>query len=135
MDPRPRRRRLRVTIEALRVPGSSKLTVTGQLGDVMRESVDACSYVRSRARALRIVDAEMKATDLHIHFPAGSVPKDGQGAGVAVRWRSRRRDGAGVPCGATWRSPAGDAAWGWVLEIGGVKEKVLAAYQIRACAT
>jgi ATP-dependent Lon protease len=74
-----------MTIEALRMPGTGKLHVTGQLGDVMRESVDAaCSYVRSMARALRIEDPEMKRTDLHIHFPAGSVPKDGPSAGVAV---------------------------------------------------
>jgi len=118
-----------MTIEALRMPGTGKLTVTGQLGDVMRESVDAaCSYVRSRARALRIVDAEMKATDLHIHFPAGAVPKDGPSAGVAVTLaiasvmsrRAVRRDVA-VTGEVTLR--------GRVLEIGGVKEKVLAAYR------
>lgn len=118
-----------MTIEALRMAGTGKLTVTGQLGDVMRESVDAaCSYVRSRARALRIVDAEMKTTDLHIHFPAGSVPKDGPSAGVAVTLaiasvmsgRPVRRDIA-VTGEVTLR--------GKVLEIGGVKEKVLAAYR------
>ena len=118
-----------MTIEALRMPGTGKLTVTGQLGDVMRESVDAaCSYVRSRARSLRIVDAEMKATDLHVHFPAGSVPKDGPSAGVAVTLaiasvmsrRPVRRDIA-VTGEVTLR--------GKVLEIGGVKEKVLAAYR------
>jgi ATP-dependent Lon protease len=113
-----------MTIEALRMPGTGKLTVTGQLGDVMRESVDAaCSYVRSRARSLRIVDAEMKSTDLHIHFPAGSVPKDGPSAGVAVTLaiasvmsrRPVRRDIA-VTGEVTLR--------GKILEIGGVKEKV-----------
>lgn len=118
-----------MTIEALRMPGTGKLHVTGQLGDVMRESVDAaCSYVRSMARALRIEDAEMKATDLHIHFPAGSVPKDGPSAGVAVTLaiasvmsrRAVRRDVA-VTGEVTLR--------GKVLEIGGVKEKVLAAYR------
>lgn len=118
-----------MTIEALRMPGTGKLMVTGQLGDVMRESVDAaCSYVRSRARGLRIVDAELKATDLHIHFPAGSVPKDGPSAGVAVTLaiasvlsqRRVRRDVA-VTGEVTLR--------GRILEIGGVKEKVLAAYR------
>jgi ATP-dependent Lon protease len=118
-----------MTIEALRMPGTGKLHVTGQLGDVMRESVDAaCSYVRSMARQLRIEDAEMKATDLHIHFPAGSVPKDGPSAGVAVTLaiasvmsrRLVRRDIA-VTGEVTLR--------GKVLEIGGVKEKVLAAYR------
>ncbi|MDA1081567.1 MAG: endopeptidase La [Gemmatimonadetes bacterium] len=118
-----------MTIEALRMPGTGKLHVTGQLGDVMRESVDAaCSYVRSMARVLRIEDPEMKATDLHIHFPAGSVPKDGPSAGVAVTLaiasvmsrRPVRRDVA-VTGEVTLR--------GKVLEIGGVKEKVLAAYR------
>jgi ATP-dependent Lon protease len=118
-----------MTIEALRMPGTGKLHVTGQLGDVMRESVDAaCSYVRSMARSLRIEDAEMKRTDLHIHFPAGSVPKDGPSAGVAVTLaiasvmsrRPVRRDVA-VTGEVTLR--------GKVLEIGGVKEKVLASYR------
>jgi ATP-dependent Lon protease len=95
----------------------------------MRESVDAaCSYVRSRARTLRLADPELKHTDLHIHFPAGSVPKDGPSAGVAVTLaiasvmsrRAVRRDVA-VTGEVTLR--------GRVLEIGGVKEKVLAAYR------
>jgi ATP-dependent Lon protease len=118
-----------MTIEALLMPGTGKLTVTGQLGDVMRESVDAASsYVRSRARALRVADPEMRASDLHVHFPAGSVPKDGPSAGVAVTLaiasvmsrRPVRRDVA-VTGEVTLR--------GRVLEIGGVKEKVLAAYR------
>ncbi len=118
-----------MTIEALLMPGTGKLTVTGQLGDVMRESVDAaCSYVRSRARALRVADPELKSSDLHVHFPAGSVPKDGPSAGVAVTLaiasvmsrRPVRRDIA-VTGEVTLR--------GKVLEIGGVKEKALAAYR------
>ena len=118
-----------MTIEALLMPGTGKLTVTGQLGDVMRESVDAASsYVRSRARALRVADPEMRASDLHVHFPAGSVPKDGPSAGVAVTLaiasvmsrRPVRRDVA-VTGEVTLR--------GRVLEIGGLKEKVLAAYR------
>ena len=118
-----------MTIEALMMPGTGKLTVTGQLGDVMRESVDAaCSYVRSRARALRLADPELKISDLHVHFPAGSVPKDGPSAGVAVTLaiasvmsrRPVRRDVA-VTGEVTLR--------GRVLEIGGVKEKALAAYR------
>ncbi len=118
-----------MTIEALLMSGSGRLLVTGQLGDVMRESVDAaCSYVRSRARTLRLGDPEFKHTDLHIHFPAGSVPKDGPSAGVAVTLaiasvmsrRAVRRDVA-VTGEVTLR--------GRVLEIGGVKEKVLAAYR------
>ncbi|MGQ0539013.1 MAG: endopeptidase La [Gemmatimonadaceae bacterium] len=118
-----------MTIEALRMPGSGKLTVTGQLGDVMRESVDAAySYVRSRGDVLGVSEKMFGETDLHIHFPAGSVPKDGPSAGIAVTLaiasvlsrRPVRRDVA-MTGEVTLR--------GRVLEIGGVKEKVLAAYR------
>jgi ATP-dependent Lon protease len=118
-----------MNIEALRMPGSGKLTVTGQLGDVMRESVDAAySFVRSRSVNLGVAEKEFKETDLHIHFPAGSVPKDGPSAGVAVTLaiasvlsrRKVRRDVA-MTGEVTLR--------GKILEIGGVKEKTLAAYR------
>jgi ATP-dependent Lon protease len=116
-------------IEALRMAGTGRLTVTGQLGDVMRESVDAAySYVRSRAAVLSIQDKEFKESDLHVHFPAGAIPKDGPSAGAAVTLaiasvlsrRPVRRDLA-MTGEVTLR--------GKVLEIGGVKEKVLAAYR------
>jgi ATP-dependent Lon protease len=116
-------------IEALRMSGTGKLTVTGQLGDVMRESVSAAfSFVRSRAVQLGIADSVFKESDVHIHFPAGAVPKDGPSAGVAVTLaiasvlsrRPVRRDVA-MTGEVTLR--------GKVLEIGGVKEKVLAAYR------
>jgi ATP-dependent Lon protease len=118
-----------MTIEALRMPGNGKLTVTGQLGDVMRESVDAAySYVRSRADVLGVTESVFSNADLHIHFPAGSIPKDGPSAGIAVTLaiasvlsrRPVRRDVA-MTGEVTLR--------GRVLEIGGVKEKVLAAYR------
>jgi ATP-dependent Lon protease len=118
-----------MTIEALRMPGTGKLTVTGQLGDVMRESVDAAySFVRSRAATLGIDDREFRDADMHLHFPAGSIPKDGPSAGIAVTLalasalsrRPVRRDLA-LTGEVTLR--------GKVLEIGGVKEKVLAAYR------
>src|SRR6476660_4015908 len=118
-----------MVIEALRMPGSGRLTTTGQLGDVMRESVDAAySYVRSRAHTLGVDDAEFKEVDLHVHFPAGAIPKDGPSAGAAVTLaiasvlsrRPVRRDLA-MTGEVTLR--------GKVLEIGGVKEKVLAAYR------
>jgi ATP-dependent Lon protease len=116
-------------IEALRMPGSGRMTVTGQLGDVMRESVDAAySYVRSRASTLKVEDSDFRESDLHIHFPAGAIPKDGPSAGIAVTLaiasvlsqRPVRRDLA-MTGEVTLR--------GKVLEIGGVKEKVLAAYR------
>ena len=118
-----------MTIEALVIPGSGHLTVTGQLGDVMRESVDAAlSYVRSKAREIGIADAEFRRSDLHVHFPAGAVPKDGPSAGVAVTLaiasalsrRPVRRDIA-MTGEVTLR--------GRILEVGGAKEKVLAAYR------
>ncbi len=116
-------------IEALRMGGSGKLTVTGQLGSVMRESVDAAySYVRSRGEMLEIETEIFRDTDLHIHFPAGAIPKDGPSAGAAITLviasvlsrRPIRRDIA-LTGEVTLR--------GKVLEIGGVKEKVLAAYR------
>ncbi|HVE34356.1 MAG TPA: endopeptidase La, partial [Gemmatimonadaceae bacterium] len=116
-------------IEALRMPGQGRMTVTGQLGDVMRESVDAAySYVRSRASQLGIEESVFRENDLHIHLPAGAIPKDGPSAGItltlaiasALSGRPVRRDIA-MTGEVTLR--------GKVLEIGGVKEKVLAAYR------
>ncbi len=72
-------------IEAARMSGSGRTTVTGQLGDVMRESVTAAySYVRSKARDLEIEDRQFSEHGIHIHFPAGAIPKDGPSAGVAI---------------------------------------------------
>src|SRR5215208_1781652 len=116
-------------IEALRMPGSGRLIVTGQLGDVMRESVDAAySWVRSSAEKLGIDDKDFRDSDLHIHVPAGAIPKDGPSAGISVTLalssvlsrRPVRRDLA-MTGEVTLR--------GKVLEIGGVKEKTLAAYR------
>jgi ATP-dependent Lon protease len=118
-----------MTIEALRMPGSGRLTVTGQLGDVMRESIDAAySYVRSRQSSIGIEDKEFRESDIHVHFPAGAIPKDGPSAGISVTLaiasalagRPVRRDVA-MTGEVTLR--------GKVLEIGGVKEKVLAAHR------
>ncbi len=118
-------------IEAAQMAGSGKVEITGHLGEVMRESVQtAYSYVRSRAKDLQIPDAVFATHDVHIHFPAGAIPKDGPSAGVAVATclasllsgRPVRHDVA-MSGELTLR--------GRVLSIGGVKEKVLAAHRAR----
>jgi ATP-dependent Lon protease len=116
-------------IEATRMPGSGRTTVTGQLGDVMRESVSAAySYVRSKAHELEIDDKKFAEHDIHIHFPAGAIPKDGPSAGVAIATciasvmgeRPVRHDVA-MTGEITLR--------GKVLSVGGIKEKVMAAHR------
>jgi ATP-dependent Lon protease len=116
-------------IEATRMPGSGRTTVTGQLGDVMRESVSAAySYVRSKAHDLDIDDKKFSEQDIHIHFPAGAIPKDGPSAGVAIATciasvmgeRPVRHDVA-MTGEITLR--------GKVLSVGGIKEKVMAAHR------
>ena len=107
--------------------GSGRTTVTGQLGDVMRESVTAAySYVRSKAADLDIEDRMFSEYDVHIHFPAGAIQKDGPSAGVAIATciasvmgeRPVRHDVA-MTGEITLR--------GKVLSVGGIKEKVMAA--------
>ncbi len=118
-----------LVVEALKMPGSGRVVTTGQLGDVMRESVQAAhSYVRSRADVLEI-DAEAFANyDIHIHFPAAGVPKDGPSAGITVGLviasvlseKPIRRDIA----------MTGEVSLrGKVLVVGGLREKALAAYR------
>lgn len=116
-------------IEATRMTGSGRTTVTGQLGDVMRESVSAAySYVRSKASELDIDDRMFSEYDIHIHFPAGAIPKDGPSAGVAIATciasvmgeRPVRHDVA-MTGEITLR--------GKVLSVGGIKEKVMAAHR------
>jgi ATP-dependent Lon protease len=114
-------------IEASRTPGAGKLILTGQLGDVMKESVQAAlTLVKSRAADLGIDIAVLEKSDIHVHVPAGAIPKDGPSAGVAMFMalssllaeKTVRHDTA----------MTGEISLrGLVLPVGGIKEKVLAA--------
>jgi ATP-dependent Lon protease len=114
-------------IEATRVPGSGKLILTGQLGDVMRESAQAAlSLVKSRALQLGIEPGLFALSDIHIHVPAGATPKDGPSAGVAMF--------SALVSLLTDRNVRSDTAMtgeislrGLVLPVGGIKEKAVAA--------
>ena len=114
-------------IEATAMPGNGHLTVTGQLGDVMKESaMAAMSYVRTHAPELGLEDDYFQTHDIHIHVPAGAIPKDGPSAGVTM---------ASAICSLVTGTPVNnDVAMtgevtltGQVLPIGGLKEKTLAA--------
>src|SRR5271157_3418648 len=116
-------------IEATRMKGKGEFTLTGQLGDVMRESARiALSFVRSKAAELGVDPATFAESDMHVHVPAGATPKDGPSAGVAMTMAI-----ASLFTGRPVRSEVGMTGEvtlrGRVLPIGGVKMKVLAAHR------
>jgi ATP-dependent Lon protease len=114
-------------IESTRMPGKGQVTLTGQLGDVMRESVmTARSLLRSRAKSLGLGKVDFGKEDLHVHIPAGAVPKDGPSAGSAV-YASLVSLYTGRPARSDTAMTGEVTLRGKVLPIGGVKEKVLAA--------
>lgn len=116
-------------IEALSMAGSGRLIITGHLGDIMKESVNAAySYVRSRARELDISGKEFGEIDVHVHFPVGAVPKDGPSAGIAVTL-ALASTLSGLPVRHDIAMSGEVTLRGKVLEVGGIKEKVLAAYR------
>ncbi|HEY9174110.1 MAG TPA: endopeptidase La [Verrucomicrobiae bacterium] len=114
-------------IEALRYPGKGNILLTGQIGDVMKESAQAAlSLVKSRAAELGIPADAFKDVDLHIHVPAGAVPKDGPSAGVAMFTAiASLFSGRGVRADVAMTGEI--TLRGLVLPIGGLKEKTLAA--------
>ena len=117
-------------IEATQMPGKGKLTLTGQLGDVMKESVTAAlSFVRGRAAALGLDPGNfLENKDLHVHVPAGAVPKDGPSAGVTM-YTALVSLLTGVPVRPDVAMTGEITLRGNVLQIGGVKEKLLAAHR------
>jgi len=114
-------------IEASKMPGKGTVTTTGQLGDVMRESSQAAlSFVRSRARDLAIDPDFLQTNDIHIHVPAGAVPKDGPSAGVAMTTALVSLL-SGIPVREDVAMTGEITLRGQVLPVGGIKEKALAA--------
>src|SRR5882672_2954356 len=118
-----------LVIEATRMQGKRTLTLTGQLGDVMKESVQAAlSWVRSHADELGLAPEFWETSDIHVHVPAGAIPKDGPSAGVTmttalVSLLTGRRVRSGL-------AMTGEVSLaGRVLPVGGIKEKVLAAHR------
>jgi ATP-dependent Lon protease len=116
-------------VEAVLLPDGHGLMMTGQLGDVMRESAKAArSYILSQAPTLGLDSERIRTSRVHIHVPAGAVPKDGPSAGVTMA--------AALASLYTGQPARGDTAMtgeitlsGWVLPVGGIKEKVLAAHR------
>ena len=116
-----------LSIESVLIPGKGKMMTTGQLGDVMQESIRAAdSYVRSRSAALGIKPTTFETIDIHVHIPEGATPKDGPSAGVGM-CTSIVSALTGIPVRSSVAMTGEITLRGRVLPIGGLKEKLLAA--------
>jgi ATP-dependent Lon protease len=115
-------------VEAAAMPGSGGLVLTGQLGDVMKESARiALTYVKSHAPALGIGDRVLDGKEVHVHVPAGAIPKDGPSAGITMVTAIASLL-TGRPVKSTVGMTGEVTLQGRVLPIGGLKQKVLAAH-------
>lgn len=119
-------------VETLLMPGKGELSLTGHLGDVMKESAHAAmSFIRSRSRQFGIGDDLIKEKDIHIHVPAGATPKDGPSAGITML-TSLLSAMTGIPARRQVAMTGELTLAGRVMPIGGLKEKVLAALRFGA---
>jgi ATP-dependent Lon protease len=116
-------------VEATRMKGKGSFTLTGQLGDVMKESAQAAlSYIRAKAGEMDIDEDSFGESDIHIHVPAGAIPKDGPSAGVTMTTALASLF-SGRPVRADLAMTGEITLRGQVLPVGGIKQKVLAAYR------
>jgi len=118
-----------LTIEAVTMPGKGKTITTGKLGDVMQESIQAAlSVVRARSRKLGVKEDFYQKNDMHIHLPEGATPKDGPSAGIGIV-TSMVSVLSGIPVRSDVAMTGEITLRGEVLQIGGLKEKLLAAHR------